>query len=144
MQPFAGMDDRPAPQVHELPGDECRRLLRGGITGCIGLAGPAAPTLRPVNYVLDGEFVVIRTGEGRILEAGRGGEAASFAVHSVDAMEHTGWSVLVVGKLAALPTDARTLGLPLRAWASGQKDRFVALSLDDVSGLRIPAGRGNR
>jgi len=52
--------------------------------------------------------------------------------------------VVVVGGLKELAADDTTAKLPLRAWASGQKDRFVALALEEVSGLRIPSGRGNR
>jgi nitroimidazol reductase NimA-like FMN-containing flavoprotein (pyridoxamine 5'-phosphate oxidase superfamily) len=123
---------------------ECLRLLQPGGVGCIGLPDRGAPLLRPVNFALQGDALVIRTGHGRIMEAAQRTDPASLESQAIDPLEHTGWSVIVTGKLAELPTDAVTLGLPLRAWASGRKDRFVALTLDEVSGLRIPAGRGNR
>jgi len=127
-----------------LPRQECLRLLRAGGVGCIGLPSSGAPLLRPVNFTLQGDALVIRTGEGRILDAARRLDLVSLEIQDVDRLEHTGWSVLVSGKLAELPSDALTAALPLRAWASGRKDRLVALTLDEVSGLRIPPGRGNR
>lgn len=138
------MPYRAPPDLENLAGDECRRLLRGGGVGCIGLASAEAPVLRPVNFALHGDAIVVRTGEGRILTAAARGEAAAFVVDAADPLEHTGWSVIAEGKLSVLATDEVTLGLPLRAWADGTKDRFVSLSLDQLSGRRIPAGRGNR
>jgi len=124
--------------------DECLRLLRVGGVGCLGLPSVGAPELRPVNFIVDGRSIVIRTGEGQILEAGRSGIAASFQIQGIDGLEHTGWSVNVTGKLCQLDTDEHSLSLHLRPWASGKKDRFVKLSLSQVTGRRIPPGRGNR
>ncbi len=123
---------------------ECRRLLAPGGVGCLGLPGTGAPILRPVNFALHDEALVVRTGEGPILDAALRGDAAAFETDGIDRLEHTGWSVLVTGRIAALPTDETTLALPLRAWASGRRDRFVAIQLEEVSGRRIPPGRGNR
>jgi nitroimidazol reductase NimA-like FMN-containing flavoprotein (pyridoxamine 5'-phosphate oxidase superfamily) len=130
--------------VEVLERDECLRLLHDAGVGCIGLASAGAPELRPVNYLVDGGSLIIRTGEGQILEAARDRAAAAFLVHGADALEHTGWSVNVIGKLSHLPTNEETLALPLRPWASGVKDQFVELSVDRISGRRIPPGRGNR
>ena len=55
-----------------------------------------------------------------------------------------GLVLLVTGTLLELPTDEWHLALRLRPWASGEKDSFVGLSIDRVSGLRIPSGRGKR
>ena len=108
------------------------------------MPGDGAPDLRPVNYVLDGDAVVVRTGEGRILEAARRGDAVALEIDQVDRLEHTGWSVIVSGTLVERGADPATRALPLRPWGSGGKDRFVSLSLESVSGRRIPPGRGNR
>lgn len=133
-----------APQLETLADDDCRRRLAEGGVGRVALPGVDAPEIRPVNFVLRDDRVVIRTGDGQILAAARRGEMAGFEIDDIDALEHTGWSVVVAGKLGELPTTPENLALPVRPWASGQKDRFVSLSLDRVSGLRIPSGRGNR
>jgi nitroimidazol reductase NimA-like FMN-containing flavoprotein (pyridoxamine 5'-phosphate oxidase superfamily) len=124
--------------------EECRRHLAAGGVGRIAMRGADAPEVRPVNFVLRGDAVVVRTGDGAILAAAKRGEAASFEIDEIDRLEHTGWSVIVAGKLSELPSDDENLALPLRPWASGRKDRFVAVSLGRVTGLRIPPGRGNR
>lgn len=108
------------------------------------MRGDEAPEVRPVNFMLRGDDVIIRTGDGAILAAARRRESAGFEIDDIDRLEHTGWSVVVTGKLFELPTDDENLALPLRPWASGRKDRFVGLAMDRITGLRIPAGRGNR
>ncbi len=133
-----------APELHVFDAAECRHHLTAGGVGRVALKGADAPEIRPVNFLLRDDEIVIRTGDGAILEAARRGEAAAFEIDGIDPLEHTGWSVVVTGKLGERPTDDALLALPLRPWASGQKDRFVALSLGRVSGLRIPPGRGNR
>lgn len=134
----------PGEELEILDLEQCRHLLGEGSVGCLGLPSEGAPELRPVNFVYHDHGIVIRTGEGQILEAGRCGHAVSFQLFGIDGLEHTGWSVIVNGKLSVLPTNEETLALPLRPWASGVKDRFVKLSIAHMSGLRIPPGRGNR
>ena len=125
-----------------LEPDECRRLLdRGGI-GRLALPGASAPELRPVNFLLEGDAVVMRTGDGVILAAARRGDAVAFEIDAIDPLEHTGWSVLVTGKLTERAADAATRALPLRAWAPNPKDRYVSLALESVSGRRLPGAKG--
>lgn len=127
-----------------LSADECRRLLSQTAVGRLAMVGDRVPELRPVNYVLEGDAVVVRTGEGRILQAARRGEAAALEIDDVDPLEHTGWSVIVTGTLRERTADEGTRALPLRAWGSGAKDRFVSVAIETVSGRRIPSGKGNR
>jgi nitroimidazol reductase NimA-like FMN-containing flavoprotein (pyridoxamine 5'-phosphate oxidase superfamily) len=132
------------PEIQILTHAEClQRLERGGV-GRIALSGAGAPILRPVNFVLHGDQVLIRTGEGTILTSAERGDPASFEIDGIDALEHTGWSVVVVGKLANYHEDREGSAPPLRAWASGVKERLVVVHIDELSGLRIPPGRGNR
>ncbi len=133
-----------APELEVFEPDECRRRLGQGGVGRLGMRGTDAPEIRPVNFALREDLLIIRTGDGVILSAARGSEPASFEIDGIDPLEHTGWSVIVSGKLSELPTDDANLALPLRPWASGRKDHFVGLSLERVNGMRIPAGRGNR
>lgn len=133
-----------APPVRKLTTEECLRRLREGGVGRLAMRTEGAPEIRPVNFVLDDGRLIVRTGEGSVMRAAKAAEAAGFEVDGVDRLEHTGWSVVVTGKLRALATNAELLALPLRPWADGTRDRFVTLSLDRVSGITIPPGRGNR
>ena len=123
--------------MQTLSNSECQKRLDVGGIGILALCGVAAPVLRPVNFVSYQGQVVIRTGEGQILEAAQGGEPASFVVSNVDRFEHTGWSVVVTGKLVEQSSLGSISDLPLRPWARAEKHRFVALSIDELSGRRI-------
>ena len=133
-----------APELRSLSLRECRRRLEEGGIARVAIHTGKAPLLRPVNFLAREDHLVVRTGEGAILAAARRREPASLEIDGIDPLEHTGWSVIVVGTLLELPDDEARRHLPLRPWASGLKDRFVALSLDEISGIAIPAGRGNR
>jgi uncharacterized protein len=52
--------------------DECRRLLAGDEIGRLAVADGGAPTVVPVNYVVDGDAVVFRTAPGTKLAKARG------------------------------------------------------------------------
>lgn len=120
-----------------LPIEDCWvRLGRSGI-GILAMAGVAAPVLRPVNYVVHEGSIVIRTGPGQIAAAARSVEPASFVVSAVDRFEHTGWSVVVEGKLVARSGVGDIEDLPLRPWARAEKNEFVSLSVERISGRRL-------
>ena len=97
--------DSNAPEVRNLPSEECLRLLRRSSVGRLAMRGTDAPEIRPVNFLWREGQLVIRTGDGGILAAARRAEHASFETDSIDALEHSGWSVIVTGVLSELPSD---------------------------------------
>jgi len=128
-----------------LPADECRRLLATRQLGRIGLAGGPFPLILPVNYVLDGEVVVIRTDSPKITAAADHTRVA-FEVDDVDERTRSGWSVLVQA-FAEEVTGARrdelvervhTTGSP---WAPGEHGHWIRLIPKAVTGRRIVPGR---
>lgn len=139
--------DRDAPEVpavHVLTRDQCLRLIDLGGVGRLAIRTDGPPEIRPVNFLRQGDALIVRTGNGSIFSAAERAETAAFEIDGIDPLEHTGWSVVVTGKLRALATHPELLDLPLRPWASGTKDQFVTLTLERVSGLQIPPGRGKR
>lgn len=121
--------------------DRCLTLLREGAVGLLALVGAEAPDVRPVNFALHRREIVIRTGRGRIFESARKGEPASFALCEFDRFEHSGWSVVVVGRLSiGDPTDS-AIRTRVRAWANADKSEWVLLSIDEISGREIAQGR---
>jgi nitroimidazol reductase NimA-like FMN-containing flavoprotein (pyridoxamine 5'-phosphate oxidase superfamily) len=115
---------------------ECRRLLALGGVGRIAL--PAEPPLvRPVNFVLDAERIVIRTGPGSLWRAASAHGLVTFEIDGTSNVDHRGWSVLATGPLVQLDRDDRDLALPLRAWAPRGRDRFVAITIEELSGRRL-------
>lgn len=127
-----------------LDRDECLRLLDGATLGRVGVSSAALPTVLPVNFRLVGDRIVFRTGEGTKLAAATRNAVVAFEVDDFDAERRTGWSVVVTGvarpvvdrdRLSAL-TD---LGIP--RWAAGDDGHVVEVSLELVSGRRIPPSR---
>ena len=131
------MRDRNGLEV--LSRDECVELLSASTIGRIGLSAGALPLVLPVNFCVDRDRIVLRTGEGTKLEAASRNAVVSFEVDDIDPIFHTGWSVVVTGVASPLESEAelsRARALPLRPWAA-PGDRYVAISLEDVSGRRI-------
>ena len=117
---------------------ECGRLLGRGGLGRMAVGGDdGPPVMRPVNFAVDGDRLVVRTAEGALWDAALRGAPASFEVDEIRNVDHRAWSVIVSGKLADVPVDDHVRALPLRAWAPSVRDRYVELSMDEVSGRRL-------
>ena len=124
----------------ELNRDDClRRLGRAGV-GRVAVSVGALPAIFPVNYAMLDSDIVFRTGPGTKLDAALVGSVVAFEIDHSDAMSHTGWSVLVVGKARPITdpvTLARAASLPLTPWADGQRDTFVRIETAVISGRQL-------
>lgn len=124
------------PALEEIPREECLALLAGLGVGRLAVAVPGAPPLVvPVNYVLDGEAVVFRSGVGAKLRALRG-TPVSFEVDEIDLVRHTGWSVLVRG-WAYETTRWEIEHLELQPWVATDREHWVRIVPETISGRRI-------
>ena len=128
-----------------IPAEDCLRLLREGAVGLLALSGNGAPELRPVNFALYRREIVMRTGRGRIFEGARDEELASFVITESDRLEHTGWSVVVTGRLSICDPRDSAIRTRVRPWARADKGEWVVLSIDELTGRRISswAGKGS-
>ena len=127
------------PVLDELSRAECLELLAGHGVGRIAVATPgASPLIAPVNYLLDGDVVVFRSGPGSKLRALRG-TPVSFQLDEIDETRHTGWSVLVKGA-AYEATRWETDHLDLPTWAPGDRGHWVRVVPAVITGrrLRVP------
>ena len=95
----------------------------------------------PVNYVVDGESIVLRTAEGtKLTEMLIGGEV----LFEVD--EHTAteaWSVVLRGRARRLETEAEILAadaLPLRPLVPTLKRNYVRIEVSSLSGRKFELG----
>lgn len=127
-----------------LERDECLRLLGTATLGRIGVSSGALPTVLPVNFRFDGRRILFRTGVGTKLDAATQNAVVAFEVDEIDAIAHTGWSVVVRGVARELADPDELLEAqrpPLARWAPGEEDhRVVAISPEIVSGRRIVPG----
>jgi nitroimidazol reductase NimA-like FMN-containing flavoprotein (pyridoxamine 5'-phosphate oxidase superfamily) len=127
--------------------DECLALLATEEVGRLAVTVGHRPDVVPVNYVLDGDGVVIRTAEGTKLQAAEGAPVA-FEIDEVDRATRTGWSVVVHGvahEVRSLGNDeltARLDALELHPWAGGRKPFLLRIAPISITGRRIAPGPG--
>jgi 1-acyl-sn-glycerol-3-phosphate acyltransferase len=114
---------------------DCIRLLGLGGVGRIAVAGARAPVMRPVNFALQGERIVMRTSDRALWAAAEAGVDASFEFDEVRNEDHWTWNVIVTGTLEDLGAAGQA---PVTLWAAGAEDRSLALTIDDVSGRQVP------
>jgi nitroimidazol reductase NimA-like FMN-containing flavoprotein (pyridoxamine 5'-phosphate oxidase superfamily) len=134
--------DRDVNGLEVLTRDECLHLLSTRSLGRIAVSSRALPVILPVNYVLIGDEVVMRTRSGTRLDAATRQAIVAFEVDEIDGDTGAGWSVMAQG-IAREVTEPSTLDVaraaPLARWLDPVRGRHVAISLDVVSGRRIGA-----
>ncbi|XRQ14448.1 pyridoxamine 5'-phosphate oxidase family protein [Actinomadura welshii] len=123
-----------------LDEDECRALLARAAIGRIVFTHHALPAVQPVNFTLsDGDIVIRTSGRSRLATAATG-TVVAFEIDEFDAEARAGWSVVAVGNArhVADPADAAALeALPLRTWAPGERDHFIRIRPELLTGRRI-------
>ena len=85
-----------------LDRDQCLNLLATATIGRVGLTSGALPTILPVNFRLDDDRILIRSGEGAKMDAALQDTVVAFEVDDFDPMNHSGWSVVVTGVAGAI------------------------------------------
>ena len=120
------------------------RLMGSVPVGRIVYTRQALPAVELVNFILDGEDIIIRTDAGGKLAAATRGAVVAFEADNVDDAGHTGWSVTVVGQSEAVADGAEIRHLeqmPLIPWAAGRRDHFIRIAPTIVTGRRIGTGQ---
>lgn len=130
----------PRTGIEVLPRDECFRLLRLDVIGRLGIVDAGAPMILPVNYAMDGESIIVRTGPGTKLDHGTRARAC-FEIDAFDRESQTGWSVLASGRLQEVtrfdPSLERVRAVDVVPWARGEKAHWLRLVPDHVTGRRV-------
>ncbi|HEX6855975.1 MAG TPA: pyridoxamine 5'-phosphate oxidase family protein [Streptosporangiaceae bacterium] len=128
-------------ELAELPKDESLRLLASVPFGRVVFTARALPAIRPVNHLVDGSKIIIRTSLGSALstDVDDTGTVVAYEADEIDPVTRQGWSVVVVGR--ALPVTDGLLGVryrqALQPWAAGHRDEIIAISTDMVTGYRL-------
>lgn len=119
----------------ELDRQECIALLGSKRVGRIAVVvDDGSPLVVPVNYAVDEETVVFRTGPGSKLSGIRT-QPVSFQVDDHDPFRRTGWSVLVRG--IAFEIEERDAYQDPEPWAPGDKAHWVRVLPMEISGRRV-------
>jgi uncharacterized protein len=120
---------------------ECWALVKQAALGRLAFVMDDWPLVMPVNYLVDGPDVVIRSDPGRKLTAARQQVQATLQVDSIDRLHRSGWSVLVFGIATAVDDGeevARLDGLGLRSWAASDRASWIRLLPVQITGRRLP------
>ncbi|WP_151478298.1 pyridoxamine 5'-phosphate oxidase family protein [Streptomyces albicerus] len=129
----------------ELDRQECLRLLAGAPVGRIVHTRHALPAVLPVNFCLDDDSaVLLRTAAESELSRAIDGVVVAFEADEVDAVAHSGWSVVVTGR-ATVVTDAaehrRLSRTGPRSWVAAPEEVFVRIEAELVTGRELVGGR---
>jgi uncharacterized protein len=121
---------------------DCFLLLNSVPVGRIGFVARGEVVILPVNFLVDGQDVVFRTGAGSKLSAIEVGQYVGFEADSYDAAAGTGWSVVVNGLADTVDSDeeaARLDKLGLSWWGGDAAGRvWVRIRPSSITGRRIP------
>lgn len=123
-----------------LSREECITLLASVPIGRIVYTERALPAVQPVNFVLDGEAIVIRTAIGSRLATAAANTVVAFEADEFDRETHTGWSVTAVGRARAVDDPAEILylsRLPLETWTPDSREHFIVVYPEELSGRQI-------
>ena len=125
------------PGLTEIDRAECLRLLASAQIGRVLYTEAAMPAAHPVNYLLDDEEVVFRTGGGGKLAAAARGIVVGFQVDDIDVAQRSGWSVLGVGEAYEILDPARLAELAERLpvpWAPHRTGHCISIPLQRLTG----------
>ena len=118
---------------------ECRQLLTIGASkhspGHLGISGPDAPTVLPVDYAMCGPDVLLRVGAG--LFSHIAGQLVAFEVDGIG-QDGRPWSVLVRGLAMAERNHAECAHLP-KPRVSQPGQHVVRIQTHVVTGRRLGA-----
>jgi nitroimidazol reductase NimA-like FMN-containing flavoprotein (pyridoxamine 5'-phosphate oxidase superfamily) len=136
------LDSTAQTRVHELTRAEAMELLQfHAFVGRIGFVVDGKPLIIPVNYLAEDDSIVFCTSPGTKLGALSGGAPVVFEVDDSRPLYHAGWSVIVKGTAHEVTDPDELDGLrrgPLHSWATRASEHWVRVSLDEVTGRRIP------
>lgn len=119
---------------------DCLRLMRTVPIGRLVFTEGGLPTVRPVNFALDGETVVFCTADGDKYRAAERRDVVAFETDSIDAGKQAGWTVTVVGHLSHLSeaeTAEASVHLPIHSWGPGRWPHLIRLTIEWRRGRRV-------
>ena len=123
-----------------LSREQCLALVASVPVGRVVYTDQALPAVMPMNFVLDGDEVVIHTASDSTLAAAVRNAVVAFQADDFDPDATTGWSITITGH-ARLVEDteevARLTRLSLRPWFPAVNGQFIRIPARYVAGHRL-------
>lgn len=135
-----GTTERTQNGMEELSAAECWRLLRTQEVGRLAVSIADRPDIFPINYVVDGDGIVFRTGPGTKLAAAVLGRGIAFEIDGYDPIAGEAWSVVVKGPARQIEHMIEYFEadeLPLFPWHASSKPDIVRIEAVEVTGRRF-------
>jgi nitroimidazol reductase NimA-like FMN-containing flavoprotein (pyridoxamine 5'-phosphate oxidase superfamily) len=127
-------------KIVELERAEALELLTSKKLGRIGFLAKDGPVVLPMNYILSGDHIIVRTVAFGVVARSAIDQKVAFEVDDVDDFLEAGWSVLVTGAGTLLSDDQLQQlksGVVPDPWAEGPRTLFFSIACDQVSGRRL-------
>jgi len=136
--------------VRVLTEDECRDFLRARDLGRIAFDLEGTVQIFPVNYGMEGNIIVFRTGPGAKLNAVPRTSVA-FEVDCWDPDAGIGWSVVARGRAEEITTNPGRAAehlrwVPVHPAAPGDRWHWMAIKPSEITGrhFHVPPAAGGR
>lgn len=131
-------------ELGELSEHDCWSLLETHTFGRLAIIVHAQPRVFPVNYVAAERTIVVRTAPGTKLTYGPGRHVC-FEIDGYEETGGRGWSVMAAGLLEDITdsTESRAIRLrklPVRPQAPGERQHWLALTPEEVTGRGFQVG----
>lgn len=140
------MDNSPR-RLTELTRTQSMRLLASVPLGRIVFTHRALPAIRPVNHIIDGDDIIIRSHPGAAIVSAADRAVGVIVAYEADAIvsaTRTGWSVIVTGtaRLIHDPADAARYEQVLHPWVTDDMSQLIRIHADIVTGYSLAATPG--
>lgn len=126
-------------EIRPLTPRECVELLPSQPIGRLAFSENALPTIRPVDFfVHDGDIILRTTRSGSIGKLTK--EVVAFEVDNIDPQTHTGWSVVVIGRVKPVTEIDELVALAdpkRRPWPDGERAHFLRIPVELISGRML-------
>ncbi len=118
----------------------CWERLRKSSIGRLGVVHDGQPGIYPVNYLVDGTSILLRTAPGSKVVSAPRLERVAFEIDGFEPQHGDAWSVLIKGFARQLDSTAeidRAEELPLFPWVTADRSAWVRIVPVEVTGRRF-------
>jgi uncharacterized protein len=131
------MEDRPSPVDSAVQPHACWSLLRQAVVGRLAVSVADRPEIFPINFVVDHGTILFRTAKGTKLAGAVGQPQVAFEADGLMSETGEAWSVVIKGRAELISRVEELIdstGLPLYPWHEADKNCFVRITPDEITG----------
>lgn len=127
--------------INELDEQQSYELLATTTVGRIGFVDEGLVQIHPVNFVVSGHELLLRTSpDGHLAALSRESAEVAFEVDYHDPIGGLGWSVLMHGVLSQVPEEhaaAAAASARVHPWAGEDRDLPLSFRIERITGRSV-------